>query len=140
LAYVGNPKPGQGGGLNVKRYPRIVLLGFLVWLIPFVVAIAIFPLRESSRALFESIMPVVVALCVVLLCIPHFKRVDTGLLKEGFLLGVIWLLICLVLDLLMFMQGPMKMTLADYMMDIGLTYLIIPTITIGVGYIAEPRR
>ena len=40
---------------------KAVLFGFLIWLIPFVVAFIIFPLRESSRPLFESIMPVTVA-------------------------------------------------------------------------------
>jgi len=51
------------------------------------------------------------------------------------LLGVVWLIISIVIDLTMFMQGPMKMGFADYLMDIGLTYFIIPTITIGFGYI-----
>ena len=41
------------------------------------------------------------------------------------------------LDLLMFMWGPMKMSLADYMMDIGLVYLTTPTITIGLGYLLQ---
>ena len=38
-----------------------VLFGFLVWLAAFVAAILIFPLRESARPLFESIMPVVLS-------------------------------------------------------------------------------
>jgi len=38
----------------------------------------------------------------------------------------------------MFMpEGPMRMTFVDYMRDIGLTYLIIPTVAVGMGYIAE---
>lgn len=35
----------------------------------------------------------------------------------------------------MFMEGPMKMSLVDYVMDIGLTYLIIPAVTVGFGYV-----
>ncbi len=44
---------------------KAVLYGFLIWLTAFVVAFLIFPLRESSRPLFESIMPVVVTLATV---------------------------------------------------------------------------
>jgi len=40
----------------------------------------------------------------------------------------------------MFMpESPMKMSFADYMMDIGLTYLIIPVICIGFGYLLKKQ-
>jgi hypothetical protein len=50
------------------------------------------------------------------------------------MLGFGWLMISNVLDLIFFMQGPMKMPFMDYLADIGVTYLIIPAITIGFGY------
>ena len=56
---------------------------------------------------------------------------------EGVRLGAVWLAISLFIDLLHFMEGPMKMPLADYLKDIGLAYLIIPIITIGFGYLLE---
>ena len=121
----------------MKSLKIALLYGFLLWLIPFVVAILIFPIRTSSRALFESIMPVVLTACVVLFLNLYFGKLESDFLKEGVLLGVIWFAISLVLDLLMFMWGPMKMTFADYMMDIGLTYLIFPIVTIGSGYLVE---
>ena len=46
-----------------------------------------------------------------------------------------WLAINIILDLLMFTEGPMRMPLADYIVDIGLTYLIIPTVIVGFGYL-----
>jgi hypothetical protein len=33
----------------------------------------------------------------------------------------------------------MAMSLADYLKDIGVTYLIIPTVTIGFGYLMQQR-
>jgi len=33
----------------------------------------------------------------------------------------------------------MQMTLRNYMMDIGITYLMIPIMTIGMGYMAENK-
>jgi hypothetical protein len=117
-----------------------MLFGFLMWLIPFIVSFPIFTLRESNRALFESIMPVVVTICVVFLAILYLRKTGADFLKEGFLIGIVWYLICIVIDLLMFMWGPMKMTFGQYMADIGLTYVIIPTVTVGFGYLLGIRR
>ena len=52
-------------GDNMKKYLKIGLLGFSVWLIPFAVSFLIFTLKTSLPALFESIMPVVITICVV---------------------------------------------------------------------------
>ena len=119
----------------MKKYLKLGLLGFLVWLIPFVVSCIIYPLKTSLPALFESIMPVVVVICTVVFSVVYLRKGKANFLKEGIVVGIIWLVICLVFDLLLFMEGPMKMSLADYMMDIGLVYLMIPTITVGFGWL-----
>ena len=124
----------------MRRTLRIILFGFLMWLIPFIVSFPIFTLRESNRALFESIMPAVVTICVVFFTILHLRKTSAGFLKEGFIIGIVWYLICIVIDLFMFMWGPMKMTFGQYMADIGLTYVIIPTVTVGYGYLMGIRR
>ncbi|VVB67329.1 Uncharacterised protein [uncultured archaeon] len=113
----------------------MVIFGFLTWLIPFAVSILIYPLHVTQRPLFESIMPVVITACVVCFSLIYFRETALGSLLEGLELGLAWLLISLFLDLLLFMQGPMKMSFADYVKDIGLTYLIIPLITAGFGYL-----
>lgn len=124
----------------MRSYKLALFYGFLIWLIPFMVAFLIYQIRTSNRALFESIMPVVVTLCVVLFSIFYFRTVETRFLKEGILLGIIWFVISLVIDLMMFMpESPMKMSFADYLMDIGLTYLIIPAICVGFGYLLEKQ-
>jgi len=123
----------------MKSIKRTLFYGFLIWLIPFIVAFLIFPIRESNRALFESIMPVVITISVAFFAYQYFKKLDNNFVKEGVMLGLIWLMISFVIDLVMFMQGPMKMTFTDYIMDIGLTYLIIPAITIGFGYLSKSK-
>lgn len=125
----------------MRSYKLALLYGFLVWLIPFVVAFLIYPIKTSNRVLFESIMPVMVTICVVLFSVFYLRKVMADFFKEGILLGVIWVTISLAIDLAMFMpQSPMKMSFADYMMDIGVTYLIIPTICIGFGYLLDKQR
>ncbi len=51
-----------------------------------------------------------------------------------------WFLINVIIDLIMFLPvSPMQMTLNDYMADIGITYLIIPVITMGMGYLVKSQ-
>ena len=111
--------------------------GFLVWLIPFAVAFAIFPIHGNDRIFFESIMPVAVVLAVVVFAVAYGKQVKGIILAEWIRLGMLWLLISVAIDLLMFSAGPMKMSLVDYVKDIGFTYLMIPIITAGFGYIKK---
>jgi hypothetical protein len=51
------------------------------------------------------------------------------------------LIISLVIDLMLFMpESPMQMTLTDYIMDIGIMYLIILMIPAGSGYLMKKTR
>jgi hypothetical protein len=121
----------------MNKTTKILIFGFLLWLVPFLVSVVIYPLKTSENPLFESIMPVVITLTVVLLSIKYFTNLSTDFLREGILTGTVWFLISIILDLSLFMWGPMQMSFENYMMDIGLTYLIIPTVTVGFGYIIQ---
>jgi hypothetical protein len=121
----------------MKNYLKMCLFGFLLWLIPFVVSVLIFPLRVSQRHLFESIMPVVIVICTVFFSIIYLSRQKSDFQKAGAVIGLAWLSISIILDLLFFLEGPMKMSLLDYFMDIGVTYLVIPVVTFGFGYLLE---
>ncbi len=122
---------------NIKT---ALIYGFLVWVVPFVIAIFIFPLRQNDRPLFESIMPVVVTVITAFLSYKYFQKNKTESVKEGIRIGLLWLAISIGIDLLMFMQGPMKMGLIDYLKDIGITYLIIPAITISHSYLLHYKK
>ncbi len=49
----------------MKSIKLTLIYGFLLWLIPFVVAIIIFPLKQSKSPLFETVMPIALTVCVV---------------------------------------------------------------------------
>jgi hypothetical protein len=123
----------------MNKYLKTGLFGFLLWLIPFTVSVLIFPLRVSQRQLFESIMPVVIAIWTVFFSIFYLSRIKSDFLKESIFIGIVWLLISIVLDLMIFIVGPLKMAIWDYATDIAVTYLIIPAITTGFGYLIEHR-
>jgi len=125
----------------MNRYLKIVLFGFLTWLISFVVSFAVFPLRASQRAFFETIMAVAVAAVAVFFTVLYLRRANAGFLREGALIGIAWFIINLLIDLPLFMlDSPMQMAFADYMMDIGLTYLIYPVVSVGCGYLLDQKE
>ena len=121
----------------MRRMGKVAITGFSIWVIVFAVASILFQLRDSERALFESVMPVALTLATATAAVLSFRGVSRNRLAEGLLLGVSWLIVNLVLDLLIFSQGPMQMSLAEYLKDIGLTYWLIPTITTSMGVALE---
>ncbi|HMK53730.1 MAG TPA: hypothetical protein VK444_03025 [Methanobacteriaceae archaeon] len=124
----------------MNKYLRIVFFGFLVWLVPFVVSFFIYPLKSAGNPLFESIMPIVISIIVITLAYLYLKNIKTNFIGEGAIIGVIWFIINIAIDLPLFLPpSPMQMTLTNYMMDIGITYLMIPVITIGMGFMAEDK-
>jgi hypothetical protein len=125
----------------MKSLKLAVIYGFLIWLIPFIVSVVIFPIHDTNRPLFESIMPVAGVASALFFLILYFRKVSGNYLQEGVRLGILWLAISLVIDLFMFLpsNSPMSMSLADYISDIGVTYLAIPTLTIGVGFLLERK-
>jgi len=124
----------------MNKYLKIVLFGGLVWLVPFVVSFFVYPLKTAGNPLFESIMPLVITVMVVVLAYLYLKNIRTDFIKEGVIIGGSWFIINIAIDLVMFMPpSPMQMSLTNYMMDIGFTYLMIPVITIGFGYLLDSK-
>lgn len=117
----------------MRNVLRNVGWGILVWLVPFVVAVFVFPLRESWRALFESIMAVAVCTAAAVFGLLALRRRTMRGAGSGLAVGTIWWLVCVAIDLPMVAYGPMKMGLADYFADIGLTYVAIPVITTALA-------
>ena len=111
-----------------------------MWLIPFIASFPIVGLKDTNRALFESIMPVVLTITLIFFSILFFKRVNEDYFKEGIIVGISWFFISLIIDLLLFLpESPMQMSISEYMIDIGLTYLMIILIPLGFGYLLEYR-
>ncbi len=124
----------------MKITGKIILFGFLIWLIPFLVAMGIFTIHENNRPLFESIMAVTVTLVAVFFSVLFFQNRTTNFRTAGLLLGLLWFAISFGIDLIMFSWGPIKMPFWDYVSDVGVTYLIIPIVTIGIGLLLKMKK
>ncbi len=101
----------------MNKYLKMFLFGLVVWLIPFLVSFA-FVDRQGNftidETFFKSIMVVTGALVGVVLAVRYFRDVETGYINEGILLGVIWLIVNLALDLAMVSGGFFQTTVTQY--------------------------
>ena len=123
----------------MKSLKNALIYGFLLWIIPFIISIAIFPFKTSEPFLFHSLMTVISVVMVVILSTVYFKKIE-GNLKEGIFLGVLFLAISLSFDYFMFIWGPIKMSVPAYIKEIGISYLVYPIITIGYGYLLGHKK
>lgn len=112
------------------RFKIGFLYSFLVWLIPFVISFLIYPLKIQNNPLFETIMSIVLVITGSIFLLLYIKdNLDIKKL-ELFELGFLFFIISIILDSFLFLEGPMKMSFYNYMLDIGLTYLIYPILAI----------
>jgi hypothetical protein len=119
----------------MKKALKIFFFGALSWLIPFLASFPFFTKDGKlsiDQGLFKSIMVVVGLATGIFLTYLYFKKLDGRYCFNGFLIGLIWLVMNCGLDILVLL--PMsKMALPAYFMEIGVRYLSIPLITIGMG-------
>lgn len=118
----------------MKSLKYAISYGFLVWLLPFVFSVLIFFLHEAQRSLFESLMGVFGVLMAVIFTNLYFRKVEISL-REGIFLGIVWVIISFSFDFLFFIVGPARMSIPDYIKDIGVSYLAIPIITLGFSFL-----
>ena len=120
---------------TTKKHFRNVFYGFLAWLIPFVASF-FFYTREGKLTidifLFKTIMIIIGSISAAFLLVSYFKKIDVDFFKEGVIVGVVWFILNILLDLLILI--PMSgMSIPDYFTQIGLRYLAMPAMSIAVG-------
>jgi uncharacterized membrane protein YvlD (DUF360 family) len=121
---------------QTRLVARAVWIGFLSWLIPFVISFLVFPLKKTNAPLFSSIMYLVVLATAGALLHLYFRKRSVAVREAG-LVGALWMAINLILDYPMFAYGPMKMTPLGYYSEIGLVYLTYPVFAILAARLAK---
>ena len=120
-------------------WKRAALLGFLSWLIPFMLSFLVFPIRKLNAPLFETLMSLILLLTAGALLQLYFQG-RVVWVSEAVLVGLLWVGINLVLDYPMFAFGPMRMAIGSYYSEIGFSYLIFPVFALAAARLAEPTH
>ena len=119
------------------NWRRTAGYGLILWLVPFLASCFLFGVRESNRALFESLITVIGVACAVIASLYFFRNIREGGLLPGLQIGFAWAAISILIDLPIFL-GVFHMPLSTYAADIALTYLAFPLITTGIAVAKYP--
>lgn len=122
----------------VKSWKWAIINGVLLWLIPFLAAFPIFPMKDNNPFLFHSILGIVAVTTCIILILHYFKKTGENSVKEGFYLGSIWLAINLALDLPIFLL-IFQMPIGSYFSEIGLGYILYPVLTTGFSLATKSK-
>ena len=61
--------------IYLKKVLKLVGIGFIGWLIPFIIGFIAFPLKQGNDPLFETIMPIALVCVAVFFSMVWFKKV-----------------------------------------------------------------
>jgi hypothetical protein len=117
---------------------RVVLYGFLSWLIPFLVSVPFYDRGGRPRIpidLLKSMMVVVGAGVGAWLLVRLFER-PLAIGNGGAVVGGLWLGMNVLLDLAVLVPLS-KMPLPVYISQIALRYLTIPIMSIAIETVAR---
>jgi hypothetical protein len=115
----------------VNKVFRIIIFGLIVWLIPTIVTLLVS--YSNGLYLFDVISAIAIAATVIVFTYLYFKDIQNKYIKEGVIIGIVWLLISLILDIILIFLGITKLSLNEYAIYVAPLYIIIPAITIGFG-------
>lgn len=114
---------------------KALWLGFFIWLVPFALAFAIFPIRASNRPLFESLIMVIGVLAIMVASVMYRRKHAYFQITDGILLGCLWMVESVILDFYPFIIWPIHMPLDQYIADIAVGYLAMPVVTTALAWL-----
>jgi len=111
---------------------KIVYYGIFVWVIPSLITVTL-SFFSGDMNIFEIISAVSIAVTAIAFSYIYLNGIKSNFIKEGVLIGITWLVISIVLDLLLIIAGITQLSIINYAMYVAPLYIIIPAITIGLG-------
>lgn len=127
--------------MQKKQLTRLLLLGFLSWLLPYVFSFLFYGQDGEmtvSYDLFKSIMIVFATATGCYLLYRYFKPIPDNFIKQGATVGLVWFTINILFDIFLLLP-MMKTGFIEYFYSIGLRYLIIPLISITIGLLLQKK-
>ena len=121
----------------------LLLFGFLTWLLPFVASFFFYDPSVSRMTIdneaFKSIMVVFSTFVGTLLLVKYFEAVKKNHVREGLVVGAVWATVNWVIDFVVLVP-LMKVDTPTYFMSIGMRYLMVPIIAVGMGMAIENAK
>lgn len=118
---------------------RTILLGLIVWGIPFLASFFVWDVKLNAPAIdlawFYALMGFAGAVGFALAAYYQFKNIVKNSVKEAWKTAIIWYFECVLLDLTV-LVGLFGMSLSSYS-HLSLAYLTPATLAVAIGYIKK---
>lgn len=115
-----------------------IILGFISWLLVMIISVLINPLISDSVTYIPIIIPISIIIVTALMGTVYIREINKKQTIEGFKLGIIFLIIDIICDLLIkILTNTHIILLNDYKVHIIYTIILTPIITTILGYLAE---
>lgn len=115
-----------------------IVLGFISWLLIILISVLINPLIIDSVTYIPIIIPISIIIVTGILGTVYIREINKNETIEGFKLGIIFLIIDIICDLLIkYLTNNHIFLLNDYKVHIIYTIILTPIITTILGYLAE---
>jgi hypothetical protein len=123
----------------MKSVLRFFLYGAAIWLAPFALGMSLIAVVNQESALFDTIMAIALGASAAWFSLLYLRRLPSADMRAGAMAGVGWAALAAALDAPVFMFGPYRMLIQDYVADIGLGYILIPIISASIGHALAQR-
>jgi hypothetical protein len=123
---------------STERWLKILGLGLLVWLAPFLIENCLYYLQMYSEQVFNPLLIIIGTSTVLIAAASYLPGVRTSLIAEGWVIGIVWYGMCLSFDSAFYLTTTAsKFNFAIYFLSNGWMHLYIPIAAIACGYLAH---
>lgn len=117
-----------------------IIYGILIWILVSVITIVLNTFVPKIFPYHEINIPITIIIIVSLFGIFYIRNFNENEVKEGFLVGIIFFSVDLILDLLLFiLPKNNNILIENYPMHILSMFVLIMLITILLGYLAHMK-
>ncbi len=121
----------------MNKYLKLLLLGLLIWGIPFLTSILVWDVQANAPAIspdwFYALMSFTGMIGFGLAAYAYFKDLKGNTINEGWTAGIIWYIEMIILDMI-FLIGVFKMTMPEYY-PMFLAYAGTLLLSVVIGWI-----
>ena len=123
---------------SAERLLRIIGIGVAIWLVELLLELALFPLENLSKLWYDSVLWLVFLMLTMIAVTTYFPGVIGDRRKEGWIVGIVWLIIALGCDIGFHLAiAYRQFEIMLYLSTQGWIYLQLPIVAVAAGYLSQ---
>lgn len=119
-------------------FKKTVIYGILVWFLIYIFSTICSPYFDDSIPYINMITPIIIIIITTFFGIIYIRNFDSHEALEGFKVGIIFLIIDIICDLIFFViPGQSNIIVENYTFHLLSMIVLTPLITTFLGYLAQ---